>query len=374
MKRVAKEDILKQPFTSLFMAEKKLLTESVNSEWLVSAKMTLQDNEYLYYLMDYIPGGDFMGLLSKEDTLEEKWVKFYTVEIICALDELHKLGWIHRDLKPDNILIGKDGHIKLADFGSSIKMENKKAKSTFVVGTPDYISPDILESSNVENEYSENVDFWTLGVIIYEMLFGVTPFYSNSLVETYRKIVDLEYNFPFNISEKIKDLIQKLIQKKDKRLNIYEIKKHPFFEGVDWENIKSMVPPYIPEILDEFDTSNFYDTAFEMKTRIFISTPNFIDFVGFSHDPMLEKAVRKLFLNEKEIKNENVPIIKENDEVKNNKKLLNEIQAQILETNQKLQDKQNEYKEIIINILSEKDDLDSIENELKIKKNSYKIF
>lgn len=368
MKRVAKEDILKQPFTSLFMAEKKLLTESVNSEWLVSAKMTLQDNEYLYYLMDYIPGGDFMGLLSKEDTLEEKWVKFYTVEIICALDELHKLGWIHRDLKPDNILIGKDGHIKLADFGSSIKMENKKAKSTFVVGTPDYISPDILESSNVENEYSENVDFWTLGVIIYEMLFGVTPFYSNSLVETYRKIVDLEYNFPFNISEKIKDLIQKLIQKKDKRLNIYEIKKHPFFEGVDWENIKSMVPPYIPEILDEFDTSNFYDTAFEMKTRNFISTPNFIDFVGFSHDPMLEKAVRKLFLNEKEIKNENVPIIKENDEVKNNKKLLNEIQAQILETNQKLQDKQNEYKEIIINILSEKDDLDSIENELKIKK------
>lgn len=379
MKRVAKEDILKQPYTSLFMAEKKLLTESVNSEWLVSAKMTLQDNQYLYYLMDYIPGGDFMGLLSKEDTLKENWVKFYTVEIICALDELHKLGWIHRDLKPDNILIGKDGHIKLADFGSSIKMKNGRAKSTFVVGTPDYISPDILESSNAENEYGEDVDFWTLGVIIYEMLFGVTPFYSNSLVETYRKIVDLEYNFPFDISEKIKDLISKLIRKKENRLNINEIKKHRFFEGVDWKNVKSMTPPYIPDILNEFDTSNFYDTAFEMKTRTFGSAPNYIDFVGFSHDINLEKAVQKLFLEEnisEEIINNQHEISKllindvdqNEEEIENKKKLLSEIQTQILETTEKLNNKQNEYKEILINILTEKDDLDSIENELQSKK------
>ncbi|EOB12380.1 Serine/threonine-protein kinase MRCK alpha, partial [Nosema bombycis CQ1] len=236
MKRVPKDIILKQPHTALFMAEKEVLIDSIGSEWLVSADLTLQDDQFLYYLMDFIPGGDFMGLLSKEDVLEEDWVRFYVVEIVAALDELHSLGWIHRDLKPDNILIGLDGHIKLADFGSCIKMVDGKARSSITVGTPDYVSPDILISKSELNEYGENLDFWTLGVIIYEMVYGTTPFYSSTLVETYKKINEVNYIFPFKIGEDLKDLIEKLICKKENRLGINEIKNHIFFKGIDWNN------------------------------------------------------------------------------------------------------------------------------------------
>lgn len=404
MKRVSKDVILKQPNTALFMAEKALLVDSIGSEWLVSAEMTLQDDDYLYYLMDFIPGGDFMGLLSKEDVLEEEWVRFYVVELVAALDELHKLGWIHRDLKPDNILIGKDGHIKLADFGSSIKMVDGKARSSFVVGTPDYVSPDILESGNLENDYSEDIDFWTLGVIIYEMLFGATPFYSLTLVETYRKITDVSYTFPFKISEDIKDLITKLMCKKDKRIGIKEIKGHVFFKDVDWNNVKGMVPPFIPEINNELDTSNFIDTYFEADNKK-LEKINYIDFVGFTFDPKMSDAVEKtiqnsglsekdncVFVKHNEISEKNNGSYEKNNELseKNNniinksnefsekdvfvetievkKRELKNIEIQIKDVNKQYSDKISEYKNIMSKVISEREEFYSIENELQAKR------
>ncbi|WUR02734.1 Rho-associated protein kinase [Vairimorpha necatrix] len=428
MKRVAKDVILRQPNTALFMAEKSLLVDSINSKWLVSAKMTLQDDDFLYYFMDFIPGGDFMGLLSKEDVLEEDWVRFYVIELVAALDELHKLGWIHRDLKPDNILIGKDGHIKLADFGSSIKMENGIARSSYVVGTPDYVSPDILESGQLENDYNENIDFWTLGVIIYEMLFGATPFYSATLVETYKKITSVSFTYPFKISEDIKDLISKLICKKEERLGIKEIKSHKFFQGVDWNNVKEMIPPFIPEISSELDTSNFMDTSFEMENQK-SEKINYIDFVGFSYDPKMVSHLRKVIkiddstnvsqdlegtFNKMNINNiqDEKDIIKEdyrdtkvlnnNDEkdtIRNNKNEstqntnnknetsmntckndddkkdlikktdeLQNIEKQINEAQGKLKEKTEEYKNLLKNLINEKEEFSSLENELQEKR------
>ncbi|KAK6089501.1 hypothetical protein P3W45_001500 [Vairimorpha bombi] len=365
MKRVPKEVILKQPNTALFMAEKQSLVDSIGSEWLVSAQMTLQDDDYLYYLMDFIPGGDFMGLLAKEDVLEEVWVRFYVVELVAALDELHKLGWIHRDLKPDNILIGLDGHIKLADFGSSIKMVNGVARSSFVVGTPDYVSPDILESANSENLYAEDIDFWTLGVIIYEMLFGATPFYSGTLVETYQKITNVDYKFPFKISEKIKDLITKLICKKESRLKIDDIKKHSFFDGVDWMNIKKLTPPFIPEVSSEYDTSNFVDTHFEIEKRS-SSNSNFIDFVGFTYDPKLITNLQNIILDT-DVPQDKIDI-SDNIEIIKKKENLQDIDKEINEAHLKLKEKKEEYKSVMMNILVEKEDLYNIENELQDKR------
>lgn len=285
MKRVSKELVLKQPHTALFMAEKEAMVDCIGSEWLVCAHMTMQDEEYLYYLMDFIPGGDFMGLLSKEDVLEEDWVRFYAAEIVAALEELHSLGWIHRDLKPDNVLIGADGHVKLADFGSCIKMEGGRARSSITVGTPDYVSPDVLCSMNEECEYGEDVDFWTLGVIIYEMVYGTTPFYSETLMETYRRITKVEFGLPFKVSPELTSLVEGLITTKDKRMKIEDIKRHPFFQGVDWSRLKESSPPFVPEIKDDLDTSHFVDTQFDPERRKADVKGSYMPFVGFTFDP-----------------------------------------------------------------------------------------
>ena len=158
-------------------AEVAVLNES-SSPWVVELKCSFQDEKYLYLVMEYLPGGDLMSLLMKRDTLLEDEAKFYIAEMVLAIESVHKLNFIHRDLKPDNILIDKMGHIKLSDFGLCARYEIKpgfsningdkhnrqRLKST--VGTPDYIAPEVFEEAG----YTEIVDWWSLGIILYEML------------------------------------------------------------------------------------------------------------------------------------------------------------------------------------------------------------
>ncbi|WEL37881.1 serine/threonine kinase [Encephalitozoon hellem] len=387
MKRVSKELVLRQPHTALFMAEKEAMVDCIGSEWLVCAHMTMQDEEYLYYLMDFIPGGDFMGLLSKEDVLEEDWVKFYAAEIVAALDELHRLGWIHRDLKPDNILIGSDGHVKLADFGSCIRMKDGKAKSSITVGTPDYVSPDVLCSVNEECEYGEDVDFWTLGVIIYEMVYGTTPFYSDTLMETYRRITKAEFGFPFKVSPELTNLIESLITTKDKRIKIDDIKGHKFFEGIDWSRLKELRPPFVPEISGDSDTSHFVDTQFDPEKRNLGVKGNYMPFVGFTFDPGFVSKFCSMI--EREGPNCNgegskareyegaleglLAEISENKEaLELQKKELTSVKAELERTRARLEDSKNEVrnrqkelKDVLTQLLSEKEELEEAKSELE---------
>ncbi|KAG5858968.1 protein kinase domain-containing protein [Encephalitozoon hellem] len=387
MKRVSKDLVLRQPHTALFMAEKEAMVDCIGSEWLVCAHMTMQDEEYLYYLMDFIPGGDFMGLLSKEDVLEEDWVKFYAAEIVAALDELHRLGWIHRDLKPDNILIGSDGHVKLADFGSCIRMKDGKAKSSITVGTPDYVSPDVLCSVNEECEYGEDVDFWTLGVIIYEMVYGTTPFYSDTLMETYRRITKAEFGFPFKVSPELTNLIESLITTKDKRIKIDDIKGHKFFEGIDWSRLKELRPPFVPEISGDSDTSHFVDTQFDPEKRNLGVRGNYMPFVGFTFDPGFVSKFRSMI--EREEPNCNgegsktreyegaleglLAEISENREaLELQRKELASVKAELERTRARLEDSKNEVrnrqkelKDVLTQLLSEKEELEEAKSELE---------
>ncbi|AFN82459.1 rho-associated coiled-coil containing protein kinase [Encephalitozoon romaleae SJ-2008] len=387
MKRVSKELVLRQPHTALFMAEKEAMVDCIGSEWLVCAHMTMQDEEYLYYLMDFIPGGDFMGLLSKEDVLEEDWVRFYAAEIVAALDELHKLGWIHRDLKPDNILIGSDGHVKLADFGSCIKMKDGKARSSITVGTPDYVSPDVLCSVNEECEYGEDVDFWTLGVIIYEMVYGTTPFYSDTLMETYRKITKAEFGFPFKVSPELTSLIESLITTKDKRIKIEDIKSHRFFEGIDWNRLKELSPPFVPEISGDSDTSHFVDTQFDPERRNLDVKGNYMPFVGFTFDPgfvskfygMMEKADStcsrkdsKIREHEEAHKNlltkisENKGILEsQKQELMGMKMELESTRKELEDSKNEVQHRQKELKDVLSQLLFEKEELEDAKGELE---------
>ena len=269
MKVLNKDDMLKRQETACFIEERDVLV-SGDRKWITELYHATQDDEFLYLIMGYYSGGDMLTLLSKfEDVLVEDMARFYLAEIVLAIDSVHRLNYVHRDIKPDNVLLTRDGHIRLADFGSCYRLDsNGMVQSSVAVGTPDYISPEILNSMEGKGLYGRECDWWSLGVCMYEMLVGETPFYSETLVGTYTNIMRHESTLQFPdgsdgspiLSSAAVDLIKRLCCAPEQRFGrngIDEIQKHPFFKGIDWSNLHTTTPPFTPDVQSPTDTSNF---------------------------------------------------------------------------------------------------------------------
>ncbi|XP_016391539.1 rho-associated protein kinase 2-like [Sinocyclocheilus rhinocerous] len=297
MKQLSKFEMVKRSDSAFFWEERDIMAFS-KSPWIVQLCCAFQDEKYLYLVMEFMPGGDLVTLTSNYD-MPEEWARFYTAEVVLALDAIHSLGFIHRDIKPDNMLLDRNGHLKLADFGTCMKMDSSgMVRCDTAVGTPDYISPEVLMSQGGTGYYGRECDWWSVGVFIYELLVGDTPFYAESLVGTYGKIMDHKNSLTFpddiEMSKKAKDLICAFLSDREVRLGrsgVDEIKCHPFFKNDQWtfDTIRDSKPLMVPELSSDIDTSNFDDDIKDdpLGTETFppprAFAGNQLPFVGFTY-------------------------------------------------------------------------------------------
>ncbi|CAR29179.1 hypothetical protein ZYGR_0Z01000 [Zygosaccharomyces rouxii] len=258
LKAVRKSYIVSKSEVTHTLAERTVLAR-VECPFIVPLKFSFQSQEKLYLVLAFINGGELFYHLQKEGRFDLSRARFYTAELLCALETLHGLDVIYRDLKPENILLDYQGHIALCDFGlCKLNMKDKDKTDTFC-GTPEYLAPELLLGQG----YSKIVDWWTLGVLLYEMLTGLPPYYDEDVPKMYKKILQEPLRFPDGFDHDAKDLLIGLLSRDPKRRLGYhgaeEIRSHPFFSQLSWKRLlmKGYIPPYKPPVSSAMDTSNF---------------------------------------------------------------------------------------------------------------------
>lgn len=301
LKIIRKAHIISRSEVTHTLAERTVLAQ-VNSPFIVPLKFSFQSPDKLYLGLAFVNGGELFHHLQREGRFSEARARFYTAELFCALEHLHDFNVIYRDLKPENILLDYTGHIALCDFGlCKLNMGDKETTHTFC-GTPEYLAPELL----LGHGYTKSVDWWTLGVLLYEMLTGLPPFYSEDVNEMYRKILHNPLTFPPEVQPDARDLLTRLLHREASQRLGYgphgaaEIKSHPFFtKHIDWNQLlaKKVQPPFKPGVASAFDTSNF-DPEFTSEPALdsvvdeshMISATNQEQFAGFSYNAAAEGA------------------------------------------------------------------------------------
>jgi protein kinase X len=223
-------------------------------DFVIELRAVFQDENSLYLLLDYVPGGELFSYLRRDKKFDTALSQFYAVEVACAFFHLHKMNIIYRDLKPENILIDKIGHIRLTEFSLSKIINNR---TYTMCGTPEYISPEIINGQG----YGISSDWWALGILIHEMAVGYPPFFGRNPFTVYRKILNgfevMDETLPQNLRNLLRGMLHPTLAK---RLCSYEqVKSHAFFKGVDWNSAfqKLIVPLLVPTVAAEGDSSNY---------------------------------------------------------------------------------------------------------------------
>ncbi|OUS47711.1 kinase-like domain-containing protein [Ostreococcus tauri] len=315
MKKLKKSEMVRRGQVDHVKAERNLLAE-VNSRAVVKLYYSFQDDQFLYLVMEFLP---------------EEETRFYLAQTVAALETIHRHNFIHRDIKPDNLLLDKDGHMKLSDFGlckpstrqilenesmgpsdppPRTDEDSKRAEEVAnwqksrrrlafsTVGTPDYIAPEVL----LKKGYGLECDWWSVGAIAFEMLMGYAPFYSDEPLTTCRKIVHWRHHLRIPddspISPEARDLIERLLCDADQRLGTHggveEIKSHKFFKGLDWNALYTMTPPYRPVVSHRLDTRRQH--AEKSGTVEGEGAPKDENFIGYTYKnvEIVGEEVKKL--------------------------------------------------------------------------------
>ncbi|CAI5438559.1 unnamed protein product [Caenorhabditis angaria] len=310
MKILEKADVIMKQQAAHVKAERDILAEA-DSLWIVRLYFSFQDDSCLYFIMEYVPGGDMMTLLINKGIFEESLARFYIAELTCAIEYVHSVGFIHRDIKPDNILIDQHGHIKLTDFGLctglrwthdrryygpenehqrndsfslppevaaleksvkvlNIRQQKRRQFAHSVVGTGNYMAPEVIARTG----HTQLCDWWSMGVILYEMVFGRVPFHAENPAETQHRILNwrhyLDFSWSSHLSTKCVQMVQVLVcdvvNRCGNRGGASQIKKHPWFEGIDFDNLRNSRAEFIPVVAHDEDTSNFDTIQITDKT------------------------------------------------------------------------------------------------------------
>ncbi|CAO3613710.1 unnamed protein product [Cunninghamella blakesleeana] len=236
----------------------KHILESVAHPFLVNMWGTFQDTINLYMVLDYVCGGEMFSILRRSQRFPDHVAKFYAGEVVLAIEYLHSKDIIYRDLKPENILLDAQGHIKITDFGFAKHVPDV---TWTLCGTPDYLAPEVIQSRG----YGKAVDWWSLGILIFEMLAGHPPFFDDDHLKLYEKILAGRIKWPTYFDPNAKDLLKRLLTADlSKRFGNLkggseDIKRHPWFDGVDFNRLlaRQIRPPYVPTIRGDGDASHF---------------------------------------------------------------------------------------------------------------------
>ncbi|XP_061900140.1 citron rho-interacting kinase isoform X4 [Entelurus aequoreus] len=264
--KVMEKTVLRSQEHVVFHEEERRILSLNCCPWIPQLFYAFQDEHHVYLAMEYMPGGDLLSLFNRyEDQFDESMAKFYLAELVEAIHAVHQLGYVHRDVKPENVLIDRTGHIKLADFGSAARLTSNKtvADPTVPVGTQDFPSPEVLAAINggPHSTYGVECDWWSLGIIAYEMIYSRTPFSKGTSTLTVHNILNYQQFLKIPAepcaSKQFVDLVQSLLCGAQERLGFQGLRCHSFFSNTDWNNLRQALPPFVPALHAEDDTSNF---------------------------------------------------------------------------------------------------------------------
>jgi len=290
MKVLSKKHIVEHNEVAHTKSEKNILMK-LQHPFLVNLNYSFQTDDKLYFILDYVNGGELFYHLQREKRFSEDRVRFYGAEIVLALEYLHSSGVVYRDLKPENLLLTDEGHICMTDFGLCKEgLFTPEDRTETFCGTPEYLAPEVL----VGQGYGTAVDWWSFGSLLYEMLTGLPPFYSQDVQEMYRKIMTDKLTFPEFIQADARNILEQLLERDaEKRLTEPNlIKRHPFFKAINWEHLyqKKIPPPYLPEVKGKMDISQIDPVFIEEAPTLSMTGDSEIaahtqDFEGFTYQP-----------------------------------------------------------------------------------------
>uniref|UniRef100_A0A8C1LAJ6 Protein kinase C n=1 Tax=Cyprinus carpio TaxID=7962 RepID=A0A8C1LAJ6_CYPCA len=300
VKALKKDVVLMDDDVECTMVEKRVLALAWENPFLTHTYSTFQTKEHLFFVMEYLNGGDLMFHIQENGRFDLYRSTFYAAEIVCGLQFLHSKGIIYRDIKLDNVMLDGEGHVKIADFGMCKENVFGDNRATTFCGTPDYIAPEIL----LGQQYSFSVDWWSLGVLVYEMLIGQSPFHGDDEDELFESIRMDTPHYPRWITVDTRDMLERLFERDpSRRLGVVgNIRGHLFFKTVNWSALerREVEPPFKPKVKGPNDCSNFDREFLSEKPRLSHCEKGLIEsmdqsaFAGFSFiNPKMEHLLQK---------------------------------------------------------------------------------